>query len=267
MPSTNIERCFSIIETLSHHRLGLSLGDIAIGADIPKSAAHRMLSSLCSAGYVTQLPSREYRLTLKLPGLGFQFLSNTKIINECQFVLDGLASRVGELVRLSLVDGETLVWVAKAQGAKSSLVIDPVMGHRVALHATATGKVWLASLSTEDAVRYVLRDGFGSPETHGPNVIQTIESLQADLKKVRRQGYGLALEEADPGISAIAVGILNNSEPNSVVATLSIAGPSSRLSKQKLIDFLPDIQSSADQLRGIDVLMKFTDAAIIPSAK
>ena len=107
-----------------------------------------MLSSLCNAGYVTQLASKDYRLTLALPGLGFRFLSNTEILDECQLLLEELAIDVGELVRMTLVSGDNLLWVAKAQGARNTLVIDPVMGKSVALHATATGKVWLASLST-----------------------------------------------------------------------------------------------------------------------
>lgn len=262
MPSTGLERSLTILEILSEHRLGLSLGDIADRAEIPKSAAHRMLNSLCGTGYVTQLPSRDYRLTLKMPALGFRFLSNTKILDECQFVLDRLAQEVGELVRMSMVNNDSLVWIAKAQGARSSLVIDPVMGREVALHATATGKVWLASLSTESALRHVLRDGFGTAQAHGPNVIQTIEALQVELAETRKRGYGLALEEADPGIVAIAVGLHSAKSPDTVVATLSIAGPASRLSRDKLIALLPKLRAAAEQLRGIDVLLEFTDATL-----
>jgi IclR family transcriptional regulator, acetate operon repressor len=256
MSSAVIERCFAILEILFENRLGLALGDIAFKADLPKSATHRVLNTLCGAGYVTQMPTRDYRLTLKLPGLGYQFLSNAKILDECQFVIDHLASEVGELVRLSLVDRDTLVWISKAQGARSGLVVDPVTGHQVALHATATGKVWLASLSTENALRYVLRDGFGTPEHHGPNVIQTIEALQEDLKETRERGYGLAIEEADPGVHAIAVGVPGSASSELIVATLSIAGPSSRLPRDTLIGFLPELRKSADQLRGIDVFME-----------
>ncbi|MBB4304579.1 DNA-binding IclR family transcriptional regulator [Rhodobium orientis] len=262
MSSSSLERCFTILEILADHRLGLSLGETASRAQIPKSAAHRLLNSLCSTGYVVQLPSRDYRLTLKMPVLGFRFLSNTGILDECQHVLDRLAGEIGDLVRLSMVNDDTLVWVAKAQGAKSSLVIDPVMGHEVALHATATGKVWLASLSTEQALRYVLRDGFGTPQQHGPNVIQTIENLQAELAKTKERGYGLALEEADPGIVAIAVGIPSAKSDDTIVATVSIAGPTSRLSEEVLVRHLPKLRAAADQLRGIDVLMEFADAAL-----
>ena len=259
MPSLNIERCFTIVEILCRHGEGLSLGDIATHADMPKSATHRMLSTLCSAGYVTQLPSRNYRLTLALAGLGFRFLSNTTLLDEAQHVLDRLAGEVGELVRMSLVDRDRLLWVARAQGARSSLVIDPVTGHPVVPHATATGKVWLASLTTEQALRIVLAEGFGSADEHGPNVIQTVEDLQAELKRTRQRGYGLAIEEADPGISAIAVPITATEAGDRVVGTISVAGPTSRGPEAKLLDVLPSLQQAARQLMGIDVLMRFAN--------
>jgi IclR family transcriptional regulator, acetate operon repressor len=261
MPSTNINRCFQILEILCDHGKGMSLGDIAYATDIPKSATHRMLSSLCDAGYVAQLPSKGYRLTLSLPALGMRFLSNTDLLNECQLVLNEFAAEIGELVRMCLVDNGNLIWIAKAQGARSGLLVDPVAGHKVALHATATGKVWLASLSTEEALRHVLRDGFGTTDDHGPAVIQTVEALQEDLKLTDERGYGLAIEEADPGIVAIAVGLRSSSENGEHVGTLSIAGPHSRLSEEQLVSLLPKLKVVAARLRGIDALRKFTDGS------
>jgi DNA-binding IclR family transcriptional regulator len=255
----NIDRCFQVLEILCDSGRGLSLGDIAQQADIPKSATHRMLGSLCDAGYVVQLPSKDYRLSLSLPALGFRFLSNTNWLDECQRVLDELAAEVGELVRMCLVSNGNLIWIAKAQGAKNSLLVDPVMGQKVALHATATGKIWLSSLSTEMALRHVLRDGFGTPDDHGPKVVQSVEALQEDLKLTKERGYGLALEEADPGIVAIAVGLRGSLDEEAFIGTLSIAGPHSRLSKEQLIGSLPKLNDASTRLRGIDTLLSFAE--------
>ena len=255
MPALGIDRCFALLDVLANYPQGQSLGEIAADAGIPKSGTHRMLNMLVDAGYVTQLPSKMYRLTLKLPALGFRFLSNTGVLAQCQNVLDQLAAQAGELVRLSIIDGEHLVWIAKAQGARSSLVIDPVLGRPVVLHATASGKIWLASLTTEQALRHVLRAGFGSPQEHGPRVIQSVEALQKELASTRKRGYGLAIEEAEPGVNAIAVGVAGGSSYGQIAATISVAGPTSRLSKEKLQSFLPELQDAARQLTGVDALM------------
>ncbi|MDF2369910.1 MAG: IclR family transcriptional regulator [Rhizobiaceae bacterium] len=260
MSSSIINRCFAILEALADSREGQSLGTLAERTGMPKSAVHRMLAALLEAGYAVQLPSRDYKLTLKLPGLGLRYLSNTDLLKECQPVLDGLARDLGELVRLALVEAESLVWIGKAQGARSGLLVDPVMGHQVVLHATATGKVWLSSLSTEDALRIVFRHGFGTNDPNilqGPKVKTTVEELQAELKATAARGYGLAEEEAEPGISALAVPIRGR-DGQTVVGTLSIAGPSARLTHKQLLACLPQLRHASSQLTGLDVLRDLT---------
>ena len=254
MSSSIIDRCFAIVETLAESREGLSLGTIADRTGMPKSAVHRMLAALAATGYAVQLPNRDYKLTLKLPGLGLRYLSNTDLLKQCQPVLDALALEVGELVRLALVEAETLVWIGKAQGALTGLLVDPVMGHQVVLHATATGKVWLASLSNEEALRIVFQHGFASAGMHGPNVKSTVEDLQADLSETRSRGYGLVQEEAEPGISAIAVPVHGGDAGETVVATISVAGPSARLTEARLLECLPQLRRAASQLTGLDAL-------------
>lgn len=253
MSSSIIDRCFGIVEVLSHHKKGLPLGDIAERADMPKSAAHRMLTALSDAGYVVQLGNRDYKLTLRLPAIGLRFMSNSNILESCQPVLDALAEDVGELVRMALVEGEQMLWIAKAQGARSGLMVDPVMGQPVALHATATGKVWLASLTREAALRIVFRDGFGTPAEHGPKVVQTVDALLAELDRTAERGYGVADQEAEPGISAIAVGI-RNAAGKRLLGTLSVAGPSVRLTDARQREVLPKLQRAALELSGFDLL-------------
>jgi DNA-binding IclR family transcriptional regulator len=254
MSSSILDRCFIVAEVLSHHRKGLSLGEIAEQSAMPKSAAHRMLSALADAGYVVQLGNRDYKLTLKLPAIGLRYLSNTSILQTCQPVLDALADETGELVRMALAEGEAMTWIAKAQGARSGLRVDPVMGQPVALHATATGKVWLASLSRESAMRIVFRDGFGTTAKDGPKVMQSVDALMAELDRTAARGYGLADEEAEPGISAIAVGIADSAGTR-VLGTLSVAGPSVRLTEARRSELLPALQLAVRQFSGLEELI------------
>lgn len=259
MSSTSIlERCLALLEILAEEPEGMALGDISAHTGMPKSATHRMLSALIDSGFVSQGENRDYRLTMKMVTLGFRFLGQTGLIDHCQAVLDRLACEVEELVRLTIVDGDRLVWVAKAQGARGSLVVDPVMGQDVVLHATATGKVWLASLPSDRALKAVLRDGFGTPQQHGPNVVQTVEALLDELKKTREQGYGLVWEEAEPGIGAIAVGVpATPDEGSPLIGTVSVAGPVFRLTKERLVAFVPLLQAASEELCELGSLLRF----------
>lgn len=255
MSSTSILlRCMALLETLADAPEGMPLGRVAAAVGMPKSATHRMLVGLIEAGFVFQLPSREYRLTMRFVTLGFRFLGRTGILEQCQGILDELAAETGELVRMTLLDGRRLVWVAKAQGASGPLRFDPVMGQDVVPFATATGKVWLASLSEPEAFAIARESGLGETTPHGPNVIATAGELARDLRVTRERGYGLVEEEADPGISAIALPIRADRR---VVGTVSIAGPTVRLPRERLESWLPSLRRTARLLEGLNPLIRY----------
>src|SRR5579875_3438192 len=196
-----VDRCLALIETLAQEAEGLSLGDIAARLDMPKSATHRMLATLAAHGYVTQDPATQaYLLSL----------------------------------RLAVVEGDGLIWVARAQGATRGLRYDPEMGHEVVLHATATGKAWLATLQEEEALRIVFAQGFRAPPNAGKRVVRTVDELRTHLAETRRRGYAVAVEEGEAGTVAVAVTFRAWDSPEAPVAgTLSVAGPMVRLGRER----------------------------------
>src|SRR5262249_54138200 len=65
MPHVPAERCLSIIELLAEGASDLSLGDIAERLELPKSATHRLLSTLVDVGWAEQDAGTSfYRLTM-----------------------------------------------------------------------------------------------------------------------------------------------------------------------------------------------------------
>ena len=107
-----LERTLGILELLSGQPGGLSVGAIASRLDVPPSAAHRLLNDLAKLGYVRQDRAQgDYALTIKLAGMGLSFLGQSGITDVAQPILDRLAAESGELVRLSVIDGDDLVWV------------------------------------------------------------------------------------------------------------------------------------------------------------
>jgi IclR family acetate operon transcriptional repressor len=73
----------------------------------------------------------------------------------------------GELVRLALVDGDRLTFVAKAQGARAGLRYDPDMGIDVRLSCSAGGHAWLMTLE-ERATELVARRASAAPRSTAP---------------------------------------------------------------------------------------------------
>ena len=151
-----LERTIGILEYLAVNADGVPMATIADDIGIPRSAAHRLLADLSRCGYVRQTRKHgDYVLTTKLASLGLIHLSSTGIVDIAQPLLDSLAETSGELVRLSVVDGDRITWVARAQGAMRGLRYDPDMGMEAPLASTASGHAWLACLSDEDAIELV----------------------------------------------------------------------------------------------------------------
>lgn len=244
------QRCLDVLELLADAPEGLALSAVGTRLGIPKSATHRFLALLESRGFVRQSPdTQRYMLTYRLPALAFRFIAATGVTDVAQPVLDALAARTGELARLAVVDGETLTWVAKAQGASHGLRYDDEAGREVVLHATATGKVWLASLSEASALAIVERARrIGRPGS-GPRAVRTVAALRRELRATRGRGWGEAVEEGEPGVAAVAAAVRARRQPDApVVATVSIAGPLARLDAGRRAQLAAMAVAAADEI-------------------
>lgn len=230
-----VERALKMLEALAGEPEGVDLSLLADQLDLPASATHRLLATLTERGFVAQNPaSGSYGLTLKLSQLAFRNLDLRGLPDAGQIVLDALARTTREYCRLAVVEGEDLVWIARAQGATAGLRYEPQMGTGIVLHATATGKAWLASLPEAEALRIVCARGFDTQGGTGPNALTDVDALRAHLAETRRAGFALAVEEGEIGTVAIATIFRAGPAPGAPVAgTLSVAGPLPRMMQER----------------------------------
>jgi len=239
-----MERTLAILERLAKDVRGVSLAVLADELDIPRSAMHRLLLELSEQGYVRQARGRgDYMLTTKLVSLGLNYLKRSGVVDLCQPILDRLAESCGELVRLGVVDVDHLTWVALSQGARAGLRYDPDQGIDAKLSCTSTGFAWLASLSDDDALTLVSRQGFGKPSDYGPNAPTSPTALLKILRQTRKQGHAMAVDTYARGVSAVSVVI--QPAGKGAVGVLAISGPSVRLTEDKLRELVPDLQAAA----------------------
>jgi DNA-binding IclR family transcriptional regulator len=169
-----------------------------------------------------------------------------------QPILDEVAAQCRELVRLTVVSEGTLAWLASSQGAAPGLMYSPSMDSPITLHTTANGKVWLASMPNDRAVEYALRGGLGKAATRasGPKAITGVEQLIPELELTRQRGYGLVVEEAEPGVAALAVPVQSLTD-GTVVGTMSIAGPVMRVQPERYDDFYALLKEAASKLGAV----------------
>ncbi|RZI77680.1 MAG: IclR family transcriptional regulator [Variovorax sp.] len=242
-----LERSLGILEYLATYPEGLSLANIAQDLQLPRSAAHRLLTELVRCGYVRQLRDHgDYALTTKLAALGLTFLGASGIVDIAQPLIDRLAQVSGELVRLAIVDGDRLTFVAKAQGARGGLRYDPDTGIDVRLSCSSGGHAWLMTLSDERALELVSRQGFGDPKSYGPNAPTTIKALMRILAEDRKRGFSTINEQYAPGMTAMAAPVQRKGD--ATIAVITIAGPAVRLTEARMRELGPELLKAAHEL-------------------
>jgi IclR family transcriptional regulator, acetate operon repressor len=245
--STALERGLALLERLAGQPEGVPLAVLADELEIPRSACHRLLAELQRCGYVRQARAQgDYLMTTKVVSLGLSYLSGTGLVDIAQPLLEGLAETSGELVRLALVDGDRLTWVAKAQGMRKGLRYDPDMGMDARLSCTASGHAWLLTLSDERALELVSQQGFGAPKDYGPRAPTTVKALLGHLHAARTRGVAIIDEVFAPGMAAMAAPVRRRN--GEAIGVISIAGPRLRLTMARMNALTQPLVDTAAEL-------------------
>lgn len=252
--SSALEKAMSVLEFMVTRPEGCAVSDVATALSLPPSGAHRMLRELERLGYVRQRRDHgEYELTIRLPALGLSYLGQTGIPDVSQPILDALAAETKELVRLALADGGTLNYVAVAQGVQRGLRYDPGFdqGEPVHLASASGGQAWLAEMTDEDAVTAVMKQGLRKTPAPGPNAPATIAELLVILSRARKRGWACNHGSFNPGMSAMAAVVRRPAgapDAGRPVGIVSVAGPSVRLTQERMEAVAPALLSAAGEL-------------------
>jgi IclR family transcriptional regulator, acetate operon repressor len=244
-----------ILDFLASQGEGAGLLAIADALNLPRGTCHRVLAELIDGRYVRQLPDHgRYLLTMRMTSNGLEFLSLTGIADIAQPIIERIAARTGELARLSLVDGDAIIWVGKADGQRSGFRYDPDMGQAARLSCTSTGHAWLMTMTDELAAALVLRQGFGPPNEFGPNAPTTLKALLGFLHAARVRGYAMIDEVFAPRMSAVAAPVVSGSR---CVGVISLAGPRVRLTAERIHEHSVLLREAASELAQLSNLAGF----------
>ena len=160
---SQLSHCLALFDAMSDAGHDHRLTDIAAQLDMPKSSVQRLLDHLMDEGWVEQEEATgQYRLTMRLAVLGQRYMHSAGIADATQGLLERVARETSELVRLTVVGQDQLVWIGSAQGAPAGLLYQPSMGGRIVSYATANGKAWLATLEPERALEVARAGGLGT---------------------------------------------------------------------------------------------------------
>jgi DNA-binding IclR family transcriptional regulator len=141
-------------------------------------------------------------------------------------LLRRLADDTGETVNLAIPHQHQLVYVSQVQAPH--VMTANWLGRAVALHATSTGKAFLAWLPEEERA---LALG-GVLERYTDKTVTDPAVLQSELREVRRRGHAVSRGELERALWGVSAAALDARERPAAV--VSVWGPESRIRARRL---------------------------------
>jgi DNA-binding IclR family transcriptional regulator len=236
----SVDRAVTILEVLARHgEVGVT--ELAAELTVHKSTAFRLVSTLEGRGLVEQTGERgKYRLGVGLLRLAGATTARLDVVQEARPICKSLAASTGETVNIAVLSESSALYLDQVAGS-SALQPHNWVGQHIPLHATSNGKVLLCSLSAErlDEVLH------GLP-AYTELTITKRSALRGELDVVREQGYAVAVDELEVGLTAVAAPIRN--AHGDVIASLSVSGPTFRLGQEKLDEVVPLLLQAAEEI-------------------
>lgn len=238
----SLRKAMRVLDCFSLEESRLTLTDIARKAGLPLSTTHRILATLRDVGLVEQQGNRDlYRLGLKLLELGSVVLANMEVHREALPCIEELVRETGETVHLGVFDGSQVVSIEKMD-SPHGLASNVTIGKGAPAYCTGVGKALLA-FQPENVVDGVCRQRLAR---HTPQTITDRAKLRKELAQVRAQGYAVDNAEHQPDVRCVAAPIRNHS--GSVIASLSISGPATRIPKERIPVLAVRVREAAAKL-------------------
>ena len=187
----------------------------------PKQTIHRLCQTMIAHGLLERHNKRLQiapRTIAVATGLSRLAVGRT----ACHQILVRIAAEVGETVNFVRPEKRGMIYVDRVETNWPFRIMLPV-GTHVPFHCTASGKTFLSSLPSIRRQQLVKSLNL---EAHTENTHIDVETLEAELRAVRKDGFALDREEFHSGMVAIAVPVTDAA--GRYYAALACHGPIQR---------------------------------------
>lgn len=201
-----IDRTFKILETIARSG-SMSLKDIYTTLELNKASVLRIVTALCSNGYVHRdSASGNYSLTFKAFEVGVYAVRNVNYISFIKSFLERMSTELGVIAQFSVEDNNELLCLESYDPTGSSFSVYTRVGQRSPLYSTSAGKAILSTYSNEE-----IRAKWPAMNVRAftQNTITTLDALLQDIGQIRQRNYATDNEESEPGLFCIGTVLLN----------------------------------------------------------
>lgn len=218
-------RAVRLLKLFTNERPEMSLAELSKTSGLNKTTTHRLLRALQSEALIDRNPATSaYSLGAGLMALGVQALASSDLRRRVRPVLRSIARESGETATLEVPFEDSMLILDEVAG---SHVLGSAgnVGTRWPIHATSTGKAWLAFDDTEfERLAETL-------EPLAANTVTARAAIEPQFAEIRRRGYAVTVDELEDGFTAIATII--RGVVGEVQGALSIGGSTQRLTASR----------------------------------
>lgn len=237
----NAVRALDVLAERGPLRLTALARELALG----KSTVHLLMRTLREDGMVDYDPAAStYRVGLRVFEIGATAVEQGGFGVRLIGAMEDLARRCNESVSLGVLSAGSVLFVQRVESPEV-LRADIRPGTRMPLHASASGKALLATMTDAEFERCL-------PDPLLPAsarlTLRERDALLAEMYLIREQGYARQVEEFVDGIAAVAAPVFAAGERT--LGALSIAGPVARFHEDAWSRLLLPAASEMSRLCG-----------------
>jgi IclR family KDG regulon transcriptional repressor len=234
-------RALAVLERLSRQR-AIGLEEISREIKLAKPTVYRFLLTLQELGYARRIDGERWAITMKMFNQGSRALDHLDLHSAARPIAEELSEELGETVHMGVLEGDSAVYVLKIE-SKYTIRMFSRVGRRIPLYCTAIGKNLLAFAKDEEreaALKGVRLLAFTK------KTLSTRTALNAELGRIREQGYAMDDEEHEEGIHCIGAPIFDYTGTN--VATISVSWPGFRYKREEESRKIERIKAAAARI-------------------
>ncbi len=224
-----VDRAARILSLLRNEGRAMTIAEIADTTRWHKSSVHKLLVTLNHHGLLDRdAVTKGYSLGIALSEYGRIASSRSDILHAAKSFLKALADYSGETAALAVLRGTQMI-IVDVEESPAQLRVSLTLGMRSPATATSNGKAVIAYLPESQASEIIQAEGLLAAT---PNSITKLDHYTMELAGIRERGYATDFEEYQKGIVGVSAPVFDSR--NQPIGALSVAGPASRMTKDKI---------------------------------
>ncbi len=240
---TSLARGLSVIQTFTQHTPQLTISQVSAKTGLSRAAVRRCLYTLNKLGFVHSEDGQHFSLRPRILSLSHAYTSSSSLAHTAQPILDHISNVLHESCSVGTLDGDDIVYVARANVTRI-MAVDLGIGSRLPAYCSSMGRVLLAHLPPDELENYIARVPM---HRYTARTVNTPDKLRQALRTIQRTGFALVDQELEVGLRSLAVPV--KSPTGRVVAAMNVGAQAQRMPLHEIQSkFLAHLQNAANEL-------------------